>query len=555
MSWVVARSKLAPVAALDRRTAIKGGTVVAASALLVTSGRAGATGPVFRHGVASGDPLPTGVILWTRVTPDDAATPGSGVGEPVSARWEIAADAEFTSIAAAGTHTTDSASDHTVKVDVSGLAPATDYFYRFSALGQTSATGRTRTAPAADDSPGSLRFGVVSCSNWESGYFGAYRHLAARDDLDAIIHLGDYLYEYARGKHAGLMPKIDRQHEPAHEIVSLADYRIRHGQYKTDADLAALHARVPFICTWDDHESANDAWSGGAENHQPGEGDWPARRAAALQAYLEWMPVRAYGPGARLYRRLRFGDLAELSMLDLRTYRDQQLPAVAGWRQVDDPARSLTGRAQMDWLTGGLVSAPVRWKLVGNPVMIAPLLLPPMDAATAAALNGVIGVPQDGIPVNADQWDGYAADRRALFDAIVDQNCSDVVFLTGDIHTSWASDLPVHVTAYPAGPRAGTEFVVPSVTTGSVGEILQMPARTVSVPLETAIARINPHMRYVELDSHGYGVLSVTAERAQMDWFYLLDIRDPNTGVRHGVSYAVRSGGGNIEQCPGPVAH
>ncbi|WP_324197571.1 alkaline phosphatase D family protein [Nocardia abscessus] len=524
-----------------RRTLLAGTAAAATATAVLGAGRAAAATQVFRHGVASGDPLPDGVILWTRVTVSDDATPGSGSGDPATVRWEIAADDRFASLAASGTATAAADSDHTVKVDVSGLAPGVEYFYRFSALGETSPVGRTKTAPATTDTPDRLRFGVVSCSNWEAGYFGAYRHLAARTDLDAIVHLGDYIYEYGRGKYGGRNGTV-RPHEPADEIVSLADYRIRHAQYKTDPDLLGLHATLPFICTWDDHESADNSWSGGANNHDPAaEGDWTDRRAASARAYLEWMPVRASGSGAdaRIYRRLRFGTLAELAMLDLRSYRDREAKPGANWRETDDPARTLTGKAQMEWLTAGLASAPVRWKLVGNSVMIAPLAFPPLEPATTAAITSTVGVPQAGPSLNGDQWDGYTADRARLFRTILDQQISDVLFLTGDIHSSWAADLPVDAAHYPGGPTAGAEFVVPSVTSTSIGDLL----RANSAPLAASLATVNRHLRYVELDSHGYGVLEVTTDQAQMDWYYLLNVADPNSGVRHGASFAVRSGG------------
>ncbi|MEU2173947.1 alkaline phosphatase D family protein [Nocardia sp. NPDC019219] len=537
-------------ARLARRTLLKGTAAAATATAVSAPGRAAAATPVFRHGVASGDPLPDGVILWTRVTVSDEAAPGSGLGDPATVRWEIAADERFASIAASGAVTAAADSDHTVKVDVSGLAAGVQYFYRFSALGQTSPVGRTKTAPATQDAPDRLRFGVVSCSNWEAGYFGAYRHLAARTDLDAILHLGDYIYEYGRGKYGGRNGTV-RPHEPANEIVSLADYRIRHAQYKTDADLLGLHAMLPFICTWDDHESADNSWSGGAHNHDPAtEGDWTDRRAASARAYLEWMPVRASGSGAdaRIYRRLRFGTLAELAMLDLRSYRDQEAKPGADWRAADDPARTITGKAQMEWLTAGLASAPVRWKLVGNSVMIAPLVFPPLEPATTAAITSTVGVPQSGLSLNGDQWDGYTADRTRLFRAIIDQQVSDVLFLTGDIHSSWAADLPLDAANYPGGATAGAEFVVPSVTSTSIGDML----RANSAPIAESIKTVNRHLRYVELDAHGYGVLEITADQAQMDWYYVLDVADPDSGVRHGASFAVRSGG-RIEPRQAPL--
>ncbi|MFC9895905.1 alkaline phosphatase D family protein [Nocardia sp. NPDC127579] len=539
--------------AIGRRTLLKSSAVAAAATTLLT-GTARAQGPVFRHGIASGDPLPNAVVLWTRVTVADDAVPGSGRGESVTVRWEISPSADFASQVASGTHTAGADSDHTVKVDVTGLTAGTTYHYRFSALGQTSPVGRTHTAPADTDTPDRLRFGVVSCSNWEAGYFGAYRHLAARGDLDAIIHLGDYIYEYGRGEYGGRTGAV-RDHDPVNEIVTLADYRTRHGQYKTDGDLAGLHALLPFICTWDDHESADNSWSGGANHHDPAvNGPWSARRAASAQAYLEWMPVRAKGSGddVQIYRRLRFGTLAELSMLDLRSYRDEEVTPGAGWRNVDSPARTLTGKAQMDWLTAGLTSAPTRWKLIGTSVMIAPLVFPPLDPATGKAFTDALGLPQSGVPANADQWDGYTADRRTLFTALHDHQVSDVVFLTGDIHSSWASDVPLEAAAYPAGPTVGAEFVVPSITSASIGEMLQSPPRTAALPIEESIKGINHHMRYVELESHGYGVLEVTPDQSQMDWFYVQDVEDPNTGLRHGASFAVRSGG-RLEPRPTPI--
>ncbi|WP_433526485.1 alkaline phosphatase D family protein [Nocardia pseudovaccinii] len=537
-----------------RRTLLEGGAAATVAAFAVAT-PARAEGPVFRHGVASGDPLPNSVIIWTRVTVSDDAMPGSGIGESAAVRWELAADERFASVIASGMATATVDYDHTVKIDVTDLQPGSAYFYRFTAFGVHSPVGRARTAPATSAAVDRLRFGVVSCSNWEAGYFGAYRHLADRTDLDAIVHLGDYIYEYGRGKYGGRSGAV-RPHEPADEIVTLADYRIRHAQYKTDPDLLALHARVPFICTWDDHEFADNAWSGGANNHDPAaEGDWQQRRAASARAYLEWMPVRASSSGAdvQIYRRLRFGNLAELSMLDLRSYRDHEVEPVAGWREVDNPARTITGKAQMEWLTAGLASAPVQWKLVGNSVMIAPLVFPPLEPATTEAITTMVGVPRSGVPANADQWDGYTTDRRTLFQSIADQQVGDVVFLTGDIHSSWAADLPVDPANYPGGPTVGAEFVVPSVTSSSLGELLKAPPRTVAVTVEESVKGMNRHLRYVEMESHGYGVLEVTPAQAQMDWFYVTDVADPDSGVRHGASFAVRSGG-RVEPRPGPVA-
>src|SRR4051812_11676146 len=329
----------------DRRSVLKASGVAAAavavggSVATASSVWAESADPAFTHGLASGDPLPDAVLLWTRVTPTPESLPGSGQGPTVEVTWEIATDGAFANIVGTGTVITGPDHDHTVKADAAGLSPATDYFYRFRMGDAVSGVGVTRTAPAADAALAHLRFGVVSCSNVPQGHFGAYHYLAERGDLDAVLHLGDYIYEGGGGD--------VRPHEPPHEIITLADYRQRHAQYKTDENLQRLHALVPFIATWDDHEIANDAWSGGAENHQPDtEGDYATRKAAAHQAYFEWMPVRSESD--KIYRRLRFGLLAELSMLDLRSYRSQQAKPFDD--DVDDPNRTITGAEQMAWL-------------------------------------------------------------------------------------------------------------------------------------------------------------------------------------------------------------
>lgn len=532
------------------------GIAVAAAGRASAGVPAGASAPGFVHGVASGDPLPDRVIIWTRFTPSADAQPGSGAGETVSVSWQVASDPGFASIVRGGTVTAGPDTDHTVKVDVTGLRPGTGYFYRFTALGLTSPVGRTRTAPGTDADIARLRFGVVSCSNWEAGYFASYRHLAERDDLDAILHLGDYIYEYGRGEYGARDGSV-RLHDPAHEIVSLADYRIRHAQYKTDPDLMALHAKLPFITTWDDHESADNSYDGGAENHDPAtEGDWGTRAAASTRAYFEWMPVRVNESGSdpALYRRFRFGTLAELSMLDLRTYRDEPASAGAGWRKVDSPDRTITGRAQMDWLTSGIVTSPAQWKIVGNPVMITPCVFPPLDTRTMGAITEMIGVPDAGIPFNTDQWDGYTADRRRLFDAITGNGVRNTVFLTGDIHTSWACDLPVDAANYPAAGTVGTEFVVPSVTSPNIDDMLKVPPRTATVAAEEAFKGINRHVRYVELDSHGYAVFEVNRQGAQMDWYYVTDPTDPSGAARHAMSYRVADGSQQAHPVAGPLA-
>ncbi|MCS0636419.1 alkaline phosphatase D family protein [Streptomyces sp. LP05-1] len=520
-------------------------------------GAAGATAaetPVFLHGIASGDPLPDGVLLWTRVTPAPDALPGSGRGADTEVRWEVAEDRAFTRTVARGAVLATATTDHTVKADVRGLRPETSYWFRFTAgtgpVPAVSATGRTRTAPAADTATPGVRFGVVSCANWESGHFSAYRHLAARTDLDAVLHLGDYIYEYGSGQYPAAKYVV-RPHEPRHEIVSLADYRLRHGTYKTDPALQALHAAHPVVAIWDDHEFANDSWSGGAENHTPGaEGDWAARQAAARQAYFEWMPVRASTAGT-VYRRLRFGRLADLHLLDLRSFRDQQ--ARIGSGTVDDPARSITGRAQLDWLKAGLLASDATWKLVGTSVMISPVAFGALPAHLLAPLAELLGLPQGGLAINVDQWDGYTDDRRELLAHLTGHSIANTVFLTGDIHMAWANDVPVTAATYPLSRSAATEFVVTSVTSDNLDDLLHVAPGTVSVAATAALRGANRHVKWLDMDHHGYGVLDVTAERSQMDYYTVSDKRRPDATTAWARSYRTLSGTQRVERASAPV--
>ncbi len=514
----------------------------------------------FAHGVASGDPRPTSVVIWTRVTPTTASKPGSGSGPTVTVYWSISTNAGFTNVVRTGKVSTSPARDHTVKVDVTGLKAATTYYYRFSYGSHRSDAGRTRTAPADTSSPANLRFGVVSCANLQAGWFSAYRHLAARNDLHAVLFLGDYLYEYGPGEYGYGQSDLDiRTHEPAHEILSLADYRKRHAQYKRDADLQALHAKYAFIATWDDHEIADDTWKGGAVNHTPDEGSFSARRAASHKAYDEWMPVRlsgtaALGDGDTIYRRLRFGDLVEISLLDLRTYRDKQLAA-----QVDpeeaDPARTITGRAQMDFLKTSLTRQVAQWKLVGNPVMISPVTFAGIPRDLIQPVNDTAGLlPPEGVPYNVDQWDGYTDDRREVFEHLRDHGVTDALFVTGDIHSGWACDLPADKATYlTTRNTVGVEFVATSVTSNNLKDITGTPARTTSVAVEEVLKTNNPHIKYIDFDDHGFSILDITAKRAQMDWFIIGDRAVKTTGVTWSTSWATTAGSQTVRQVDAPV--
>ncbi|MFE0473081.1 alkaline phosphatase D family protein [Streptomyces sp. NPDC058947] len=536
-----------------RRTVVKAAaaTAVLAGPLAATlPARAVDQAPAFLHGVASGDPLPDGVLLWTRVTPVPEAIPGSGIGPDTEVSWTVARDKAFMNVVAKGSTTATAASDHTVKADIRGLEPGTDYWFRFSAGGTDSPAARTRTAPAHDAAVTGLRFGVVSCANWEAGYFAPYRHLAARGDLDAWLHLGDYIYEYGTGEY-GTRGTVVRPHAPAHEIVTLADYRTRHARYKTDPDLQALHAAAPVVAIWDDHEFANDAWTGGAENHTEGaEGTWSARQAAAKQAYFEWMPVRPAIAGTT-YRRLRFGKLADLSLLDLRSFRSQQVKIGNG--EVDDPDRTLTGRAQLDWLKAGLQASDTTWRLVGNSVMISPFAIGSLSADLLKPLAKLLGLPQEGLALNTDQWDGYTDDRREILTHLRANAIRNTVFLTGDIHMAWANDVPVDAGTYPLSPSAATEFVVTSVTSDNLDDIVKVPEGTLSAVASPVIRAANRHVHWVDTDRHGFGVLDITAERAQMDYYVISDRAKRDATAKWSRSYRTRSGTQKMERVYDPV--
>lgn len=520
---------------VSRRRALQAGatlTAAGAVASVATNSGVAAAAPrrhaVFQHGVASGDPLPNGVLLWTRVTsrPNDYAGRGRGVKTQV--KWEVSPNRDFKAIVASGTATATPDRDMTVKPDVTGLAPATSYYYRFRVVdgpyrGQVSPIGRTRTAPAPGADVSELRFALFSCANWEAGYFNAYRDMSQREDLDFALHVGDYIYEYKRGEYTGKRGPV-RGHLPKHEIVSLQDYRERYAQYRTDPALQAAHATCPWIVTWDDHEVANDTWSGGAENHTPGrEGNFQKRRDAAIQAYLEWQPIRAtpFSQGGHIYRNLSFGKLVELNMLDLRTYRNKQMSFTKA-KGIDKNNRTMLGSEQFKWLAGKLTTSQAKWNLIGNSVMISPVLIPPLDPKTTSAVTQLLGLPEQGMPYNFDQWDGYAAERRRLIKLLHDRKINNTVWLTGDIHSSWANDIPVEPGTYPRGGVAGVEIVCTSVTSSNIDDILKLPENNaLSHTAENAFKGLNKHIKFLDYDAHGYTVVRVTPDFVHADWMFM----------------------------------
>ncbi len=459
----------------------------------------------FYHGVASGDPLSDRVIIWTRVTPDSTVT------GPIIVSWRVALDTGMSQTIQAGSLITSAASDYTVKVDVTGLQPTTTYYYEFTALNKLSQRGRTKTAPQS--MLDSLRFAVISCANYEAGFFNAFRVLAERNDIDAVVGLGDYIYEYESGGYAP-NAQTGRVWDPAVEITTLTDYRARYSTYHLDADLRMLHQQYAWILVWDDHETANDSWYGGAENHTfPTEGSWGSRKAAGIQAYQEWLPIRLPDPTndpQRIFRSIRYGSLVEFEVLDTRLYGREEQDGTTN-ANVMSPTRQLLGTSQFNWLTGKLDSSSSQWKILAQQVMMAPLEIL-------------------GYPVNGDQWDGYPAERDRVYNHILTNNIQNVVVITGDIHSSWGNDLPTssYNSSNGAG-SAGVEFVAPSVT--SPGFPLAWGA--------PAIQASNGHIKYCNLDLHGFIILDINQTRTQSDWYYVNTIDSSSSAFSYGDSWYV----------------
>lgn len=449
----------------------------AADSVAQSSALAAGEAPAFLHGVASGDPLPDAVILWTRVTPSNPSS-------TIELRWELASDLDFSEVVASGTLLTDSGRDFTAKVDADGLAAGTLYYYRFVAGDVSSPIGRTRTAPSG--SVERLRFGVASCSSYAHGYFHAYRSLSERLDLDAVIHLGDYIYEYGTGEYGKV-----RRYEPQHEISSLNDYRTRYAQYRGDPDLQALHQQLPMIAVWDDHEVANNSWTDGAQNHDPArEGAFRDRLRAASQAHAEWMPIREQAH-AGAYRSFSYGDLVDLIMLDTRNSgRAKQLarkdPA------LDDPERTLLGRDQEAWLGAQLRASRARWRLLGQQVMVSPFAL----------------------GKNLDSWEGYPAARERFLQQL-SAAAGDSVILTGDVHSSWAMDV--------LDERGEHSHAVELVTPGITSPLLSRE----DAEARDADVMAQPHVRYAQLWKRGYMIVEVDRERVQAAWYHYESVDDP----------------------------
>ena len=474
-------------------------------------------GNMFAFGVASGDPSSNSVVLWTKLNWKYTSD--------VQVQWEIAEDTAMQQIVTKGVKFANMESAFTVKFKVEDLQPGKTYFYRFLAKDQYSPIGRTKTAPTNGASK--LKFAVVSCNNYQHGYFNAYRLIANRCDIDAVIHLGDYIYEYGVNR-TGKKPQI-RDHIPEHEILTLVDYRSRYAQYRLDEDLQEAHRLHPFIAVWDDHEFANNTYKDGAQNHQAAEGEWEERKKCARQVYFEWLPI-ADNDSLSIIRKLNYGDLAEVFMLDGRVEgRDKQLehPNELAQAGID---RTMIGKLQADWLVRGLVESKAKWKVMGNQVMFSELDMHKLSKKYAR---------------NLDAWDGYPSERNKLLNDMYTANLKNILVLTGDIHTSFGLDLvrhPQDKTSYNRKTGKGVigaEIVTPSVSSSNLDErIPRGLAKLVGKLVKDK--KTNPHMKYNNLVDHGYVLLQLSAKDAVATWVYCKTVKENRADMRKSKSWITK---------------
>ncbi len=535
------RFRRLPRPPISRRSFLRraGGAAIGVTALAACQGgrdgvlgHEGPSGPVtvpdelsFLHGVASGDPREDRVILWTRVTPADPDSAGL-----IAVDWLLASDPELSQTVRSGRFVTSAERDFTVKVDPTLLQSFTTYYYQFAVTlsdGSVlrSPVGRTKTAPSRGDAVEQLRIASAACNSWTFGFFNAFGRIAERADLDLVIHLGDYIYEGGGGQL--------RSHDPAYEIVSLSDYRRRHAQYKTDPDLQEAHRQHPWITTWDDHETTNNSYATGASNHSEGadaEGFWTERMGWALRAYFEWMPIRDNGPGfdapaageprleagatglspnglGRIYRRIPYGSLVDIIMLDTRLSGRTEQSA----EDIFGPEQTILGAEQREWFLNELAASTATWKIIGNGTTFAPLIAPVTNPLTqCTSLPG-----EDPCYVNEDAWDGYRFDRQAVYDVLEGQNIQNSVFIFGDIHAVIACDLPRD----PNDPASYN----PLTGEGSLGvELCCGGVAQVPVPVWTGLmaSGSNPHMKHAQEEQLGYMLMDITPERVQGKWYY-----------------------------------
>ena len=546
---------------VTRRTALRSGLLglgaCASAPAVIRRTRPGASA-AFPQGVASGDPRAESVVIWTRAAPSD--------GGAVRGTAEVAEDEDFERIAWSAPFEATSATDHTVKLVPDGLTPGARYHYRFRAGDAVSPTGRTRTLPERAER---ARFAVVSCSNYPFGHFHAYDAIA-QDDFDAVIHLGDYLYEYGPGGYGDETgQRLGRAHEPAREITSLADYRQRHRQYKSDPGGRAMHAAHPLIAIWDDHETANNAWESGAENHDAGEGTWADRKRAALQAYYEYMPVRDPVPGApreALFRDYTWGGLLTIAAIETRlSARSEQfeysriLPeltdpeAIRVWERekLGDSAREMLGAAQTAYLDGVLRGSVARgepWRLVANQVIMAEVRAPALaDHVTEEDLvelekawsevRAFVEFTKLGLPLNVDSWDGYPAARERFYGMAKAAGARDLIVLTGDTHEFWANDL-TDAEGGAMGVEIGTTGVTSPGPTGYLGDR--------AFDYSMLLRRQNPSVRWHGTGRNGYVDLTLDGDRGRAVFVAVSSVLEPDYSTEQAMRVDLVRRGGSV---------
>ncbi|MFD4129484.1 alkaline phosphatase D family protein [Streptomyces globisporus] len=477
----------------------------------------------FTLGVASGDPHPTSVLIWTRLAPRPYEPGGGLPNGRVEVRWEIARDERFRRIERRGSVTAHPEFAHSVRAEVQGLGSGRLYYYRFRTGSWTSPVGRTRTAPAPGARTSSLTLAAVSCQAYHDGYFTALGHLAA-EDVDVVFHVGDYLYEYAVNATGGARNYTDRRLPDLfnRETTTLEDYRLRYALYKSDPDLRAAHAAHPFVVTWDDHEAENNYAGEFPENDVTPE-EFLLRRAAAYRAYWENQPLRTpqrpTGPDMTLYRRLRFGRLAQFDILDTRQYRDDQAYG-DGWRtpgpESEDPARTMTGATQERWLIDGWRASNATWNVVPQQVTFAQRR----------------DVPTGAFKLSMDSWDGYPASRQRVLAGAEAAGVDNLMVLTGDVHVSYAFDLKKDF-ADPASRTIGTEIVTTSIASGKDGA--DRPANWENQ------TRANPHLKHYN-GRRGYAVVTLGTKEARADFRTVAAVTTPGAPVTTAASFVTEAG-------------
>ncbi|GIE82118.1 alkaline phosphatase [Actinoplanes philippinensis] len=495
---------------LGRRGLFTAGSAALVAAMTPMPARAAPAGDPFTLGVASGDPLPEGVVLWTRLAPRPFEPTGGLPRADYPVKWQVAEDEKFARVVKDGTATAAAAYGHSVHVDVHGLRPGRDYFYRFRTDRHVSPAGRTRTAPARTAKPERLRFAVASCQNYTDGWFTAHRHLAA-EDLDVLFFLGDYIYEGAVSRHGGDRDDASLRLPDTFELATdtLDLYRMRYALYRTDPDLQAAHAAVPWALTWDDHE-VEDNYAAAASRHDDvPAADFLVHRANAYRAYWENQPLRRprqpAGPDMPLHRKLRFGDLADAYVLDTRQYRTDQACGdgiLAGCRQREERGRTLLGPGQRAWLLNGLATSEVRWNLLAQQVMMA-----------ECRYGGEAG------RLDMDKWDGYPGDRAAILATAA--RVPGTVVLTGDIHFNYAADLRTDFSR-PETPPVAVELVGTSVTSGGDG--------LDAVPKLQQQQRYSPHLRFTN-GQRGYVRCELTRDTLRADFRVLPHVTRPGAPI------------------------